>query len=86
MKAQAYARADDTATDTYSKQKKTLEINPRHPLIKKLLELVKSDEIEQDDVKAKALDLSQYVLTLLLMSLRFSAFLLILPVSVLASL
>ena len=38
MKAQAYARNDDSASSFYARQKKTLEINPRHPLIKNLLE------------------------------------------------
>jgi len=40
MKSQAYAKSDDSSQDYYTKQKKTLEINPRHPLIKKLKEKV----------------------------------------------
>merc|ERR1712025_1193050 len=40
MKAQAYKTA---SSSFYSKQKKTLEINPRHPLIKTLLEKVETD-------------------------------------------
>lgn len=36
MKSQAYARSDDSSQSYYSTQKKTLEINPRHPIIKEL--------------------------------------------------
>ncbi|WP_411023390.1 hypothetical protein, partial [Salmonella sp. s51228] len=35
--------------DTYMKQKKTLEINPRHPVIKELLRRVNSDTITDLD-------------------------------------
>ena len=31
----------------YANQKKTLEVNPRHPLIKKLLDLVEKDSSDQ---------------------------------------
>jgi heat shock protein beta len=63
MKAQAYARSDDSSTDHYVKQKKTLEINPRHPLIKKLLVLVKADETAEDNSnQEKALDISKVLL------------------------
>ncbi len=58
MKAQAYARQDDSSMDHYVKQKKTLEINPRHPLIKKLLAIVSE---ESDENTQTALDLSKYV-------------------------
>merc|ERR1712136_245592 len=52
MKAQAYKTAS-SQDDFYSKQKKTLEINPRHPLIKTLLERVETDaEEEKDDDEA----------------------------------
>lgn len=40
MKSQAYAKADDSSASYYSTQKKTLEINPRHPLIKALKQRV----------------------------------------------
>uniref|UniRef100_UPI00358E5B4C endoplasmin n=1 Tax=Myxine glutinosa TaxID=7769 RepID=UPI00358E5B4C len=43
MKAQAYQTGRDPAATFYANQKKTLEINPQHPLIKKLLGLVKAD-------------------------------------------
>ncbi len=40
MKSQAYAKAKDPTQDFYANQKKTLEINPRHPVIKELLKRV----------------------------------------------
>ncbi len=43
MKAQAYAKADDSSSSFYASQKKTLELNPRHPLIKKLNAMVQAD-------------------------------------------
>jgi len=53
MKAQAYAKADDASSNFYATQKKTLEINPRHPLIKKLNDMAKdaaekAEEAEED--------------------------------------
>lgn len=45
MKAQAYAQGKDT--EFYSDQKKTLEINPRHPLIKELKRRVEGEEADQ---------------------------------------
>jgi heat shock protein beta len=44
MKSQAYAKAKDPTQDFYAGQKKTLEINPRHPVVKDLLERVKADK------------------------------------------
>lgn len=49
MKAQAYKTANSN-DDFYSKQKKTLEINPRHPLIKTLLERVETDAEDEKAV------------------------------------
>lgn len=43
MKSQAYAKAHDPTQEFYANQKKTLEINPRHPVIKELLRRVESD-------------------------------------------
>ncbi|XP_071960822.1 endoplasmin-like [Antedon mediterranea] len=43
MTAQAYAQAKDSNTGFYKGQKKTLEINPKHPLVKELLQRVESD-------------------------------------------
>ncbi|XP_053553134.1 endoplasmin [Bombina bombina] len=47
MKAQAYQTGKDISTSYYSSQKKTLEINPRHPLIKDMLRRVKENEEDQ---------------------------------------
>jgi hypothetical protein len=35
-----YAKSDDSSSSYYATQKKVLEINPRHPLIKKLNAMV----------------------------------------------
>ncbi|XP_051976657.1 endoplasmin [Xyrauchen texanus] len=43
MKAQAYQTGKDISTNYYASQKKTLEINPKHPLIKEMLRRVKAD-------------------------------------------
>ncbi|XP_033647304.1 endoplasmin-like [Asterias rubens] len=43
MSAQAYAKTGDSSNNYYKSQKKTLEVNPRHPLIKNLLAKVESD-------------------------------------------
>jgi len=40
----AHQKADDVQRNYYRNQKKTLEINPRHPLIQELLRRVKDDE------------------------------------------
>ncbi|VDP44032.1 unnamed protein product [Heligmosomoides polygyrus] len=50
MKSQAYAKAKDPSQDFYASQKKTFEINPRHPVIKELLRRVVNDK---EDPKAK---------------------------------
>ncbi|VUZ56926.1 unnamed protein product [Hymenolepis diminuta] len=50
--SQAYGNMDPAATQYYLNQKQTLEINPRHPLIKKLNELVQidpNDEVAKDN-------------------------------------
>ncbi|XP_056605206.1 endoplasmin [Triplophysa dalaica] len=43
MKAQAYQTGKDISTNYYASQKKTLEINPKHPLIKEMLKRVNTD-------------------------------------------
>ncbi|KAL0968721.1 hypothetical protein UPYG_G00270810 [Umbra pygmaea] len=43
MKAQAYQTGKDISTNYYASQKKTLEINPKHPLIKEMLKRVSTD-------------------------------------------
>nr|KAG5698166.1 hypothetical protein BaRGS_030529 [Batillaria attramentaria] len=47
MRAQAYAKAKDPSQEFYSSQKKTLEVNPRHPLIKELKARVEKDAEDQ---------------------------------------
>ncbi|XP_023932276.1 endoplasmin [Lingula anatina] len=52
MQAQAYAKAKDPSQEFYASQKRTLEINPRHPLMKELKSKVEANE---DDQTAKDL-------------------------------
>ncbi|XP_024262615.1 endoplasmin [Oncorhynchus tshawytscha] len=47
MKAQAYQTGKDISTNYYASQKKTLEINPKHPLIKEMLKRVSTDGEDQ---------------------------------------
>ncbi|MBN3283216.1 ENPL protein, partial [Polyodon spathula] len=47
MKAQAYQTGKDISTNYYASQKKTLEINPRHPLIKEMLKRINENEDDQ---------------------------------------
>ncbi|XP_071351307.1 endoplasmin [Trachinotus anak] len=47
MKAQAYQTGKDISTNYYASQKKTLEINPKHPLIKQILNRVNNDAEDQ---------------------------------------
>ncbi|XP_056138651.1 endoplasmin-like [Lampris incognitus] len=47
MKAQAYQTGKDISTNYYASQKKTLEINPKHPLIKQLLKRVNDNADDQ---------------------------------------
>ncbi|XP_078423916.1 endoplasmin [Cetorhinus maximus] len=47
MKAQAYQTGKDISTNYYSSQKKTFEVNPRHPLIKEMLKRVKENDDDQ---------------------------------------
>uniref|UniRef100_A0A672I1K5 Endoplasmin n=1 Tax=Salarias fasciatus TaxID=181472 RepID=A0A672I1K5_SALFA len=47
MKAQAYQTGKDISTNYYASQKKTLEINPKHPLIKQMLSKVNDDAEDQ---------------------------------------
>lgn len=51
MKAQAYNTGNDASSDYYSKQKKTMILNPRHPLISTLLEKVIEDD--KDDAASE---------------------------------
>ncbi|CAK6961620.1 endoplasmin-like isoform X1 [Scomber scombrus] len=47
MKAQAYQTGKDISTNYYASQKKTLEINPKHPLIKQMLKKINDDAENQ---------------------------------------
>ncbi|XP_043980029.1 endoplasmin [Gambusia affinis] len=47
MKAQAYQTGKDISTNYYASQKKTLEINPKHPLVKQMLNRVNADAEDQ---------------------------------------
>uniref|UniRef100_A0A3Q3F8Q3 Endoplasmin n=1 Tax=Labrus bergylta TaxID=56723 RepID=A0A3Q3F8Q3_9LABR len=47
MKAQAYQTGKDISTNYYASQKKTLEINPKHPLIKQMLNRVNVNAEDQ---------------------------------------
>ena len=54
MASQAYAKAGDPTQNFYTTQKKTMEINPRHPVVKELLRRVeadKDDKIAADTAK-----------------------------------
>ncbi|KAL8577365.1 hypothetical protein ACOMHN_038269 [Nucella lapillus] len=52
QRAQTHAKIEDASQEYYSTQKKTLEINPRHPLIKALRNRV---EVDPEDETAKDL-------------------------------
>merc|ERR1712038_2077518 len=43
MRSQSYQKANDPNQEYYGSQKKTLEINPRHPLVKELKKRVEAD-------------------------------------------
>lgn len=55
--ANAHQKSEDPQREYYMKQKKNLEINPRHPIIKDLLRRVKDDA---EDEKAKEIALMMY--------------------------
>lgn len=55
--ANAHQKSEDPQKEYYMKQKKNLEINPRHPIIKDLLRRVKDDP---EDSKAKDIALMMY--------------------------
>nr|WRM33297.1 heat shock protein 90B1 [Eisenia fetida] len=47
MKAQAYQKTNDANNQYYATQKKTLELNPRHPLVKELKNRVENNKSDQ---------------------------------------
>lgn len=56
-RSNAHSKSQDTMRDYYLSQKKTLEINPRHPLIRELLKRVEED---REDATAKSMALLMY--------------------------
>jgi heat shock protein beta len=46
-RSNAHSKSKDVTRDFYLSQKKTLELNPRHPLVKELLRRVSSDEQDE---------------------------------------
>merc|ERR1712008_351126 len=57
IQSQTHSKTQDMQRDYYLNQKKTLEINPRHPLIKELLRRV---EDNPDDSVAKDMSLMMF--------------------------
>merc|ERR1712019_224773 len=47
MEAQAYKNRADSSQSFYAKQKKKFEINPRHPLIRQLNEMIQENEDDE---------------------------------------
>lgn len=47
MEAQAYKNRADSSQNFYATQKKKMEINPRHPLIRQLNEMIKDNEDDE---------------------------------------
>uniref|UniRef100_A0A4W5JXF0 Endoplasmin n=1 Tax=Hucho hucho TaxID=62062 RepID=A0A4W5JXF0_9TELE len=58
MKAQAYQTGKDISTNYYASQKKTLEINPKHPLIKEMLKRVSVSGANESSFDQTASDLA----------------------------
>lgn len=50
VSAQTHSKADDVQRQYYLNQKKTLEINPRHPIMKELLKRVEAGETDESTV------------------------------------
>lgn len=48
MEAQAYKNRADSSQSFYAKQKKKFEINPRHPLVRQLNDMVKENEDDEN--------------------------------------
>jgi len=62
MKAQAYQTGNDASSAYYASQKKTFEINPRHPLIKTLREKVEADPTDDAAIEISKLLFDQAAL------------------------
>jgi len=63
MQAQAYKSRADSNNNYYAKQKKKLEVNPRHPLIKSLNDMIQDDEDSEVALNNAALMFDTAVLT-----------------------
>ena len=50
MEAQAYKNRQDSSQSFYASQKKKFEINPRHPLIRQLNDMIKENEDDENAV------------------------------------
>ena len=57
IQSQTHSKSQDMQRDYYLNQKKTLEVNPRHPLIKELLRRVEDNPA---DATAKDMALMMY--------------------------
>ncbi|VDN17081.1 unnamed protein product, partial [Gongylonema pulchrum] len=55
MKSQAHAKSYDPTQDFYANQKKTLEVNARHPVVKELLRRVQADKNDKQATDAAKL-------------------------------
>lgn len=63
MQAQAYKSRADSNNNYYAKQKKKLEVNPRHPLIKSLNDMIQDDEDSEIALNNAALMFDTAILT-----------------------
>jgi len=70
MSAQAYAKAGDSNNKFYKEQKKILEINPRHPVVKTLLTRVNAETDLEDEEKTKAIEETKDIALVLLDTAR----------------
>jgi len=55
MRSQAYAKANDPTQEFYANQKKTLEVNTRHPVVRELLKRVEADKDDKLALNTAAL-------------------------------
>jgi len=70
MSAQAYAKSGDSNNKFYKEQKKILEINPRHPVVKTLLTRVAAEADLEDEEKTKSIEETKNIALILLDTAR----------------
>ena len=70
MSAQAYAKSGDSNTKFYKEQKKILEINPRHPIVKTLLTRVNAEEDLDEEAKKTSVEETKDIALILLDTAR----------------